>query len=492
MKYTFTIPITAILCLLFHLPQLQAEAPPDTLWARTFGDTNIDIGHELKQTGDGGFIITGYTRSYGITSGRNVWLVKTDSDGNLQWHNTYGGNNDDEGHAVQQTSDGGYIIAGHTKSLGAGGTDVLLIKTDADGSQEWIRTFGGTLDGEGYSVLQTADGGYVVAGVTTSFAVGGRDMWLIKTDPVGNIVWSETYGGLSSDGAWSVVQTTDGGFALAGWTFTHGPGPLGNAWLVKTDATGNQLWHRAFGGSSVDRAHDLKQLHDGGYVITGYTASSGAGLDDMLLIRTDASGNEIWNRTYGGSGRDYGQSVIQTVDQESLIMAGYTLSYGMGSEDMWLVKTDMDGELIWQLTLGGSSADVGNAIEQTTDGDLIVAGYTLSFGAGVHDLWLVRFSSDITALPDNIVTKSYQHLKPPYPNPANTSVTIPFEVKHQSKVRIQLFDSNGRPIITLLDDILLPGDHYVSLEQNELAAGVYQLRLESNNVVEIRRIVLLQ
>jgi hypothetical protein len=377
--------------LIFCSNQIFAQTP-DTIWTKTFGGTNIDIGHCVQQTTDSGYIITGYTRSYGTTSGRNVWLIKTDKNGNQQWDNTFGGNNDDEGYSVQQTSDGGYIIAGYTESFGAGLNDVFLVKADTSGNQVWAKTFGGSSDDEGYSVLQTSDGGYLIAGVTSSFGAGSRDVWLIKTDASGNLIWQNTHGGLSSDGAWYVEHTSDGGFIITGWTYSYGPGIIGNAWLVKTDSLGNQQWNKFFGGDDVDRGYSVQQTTDGGYILTGYTDSFGAGLYDMLLIKTDPAGNAEWTKTFGGTGRDYGNSVRQTIDG-GFIVLGYTLTFGAGGDDFYLVKTDTNGNEEWSKTYGGVYSDVGFYVRQTNDGGLILTGHTLSFGSGVHDVWLLKIDN---------------------------------------------------------------------------------------------------
>lgn len=388
MKNTIKILLNILLLFLFSNILLSPQVP-DTMWTKTFGGTNIDIGHCVQQTADSGYIITGYTRSYGTISGRNIWLVKTDKNGNHQWNNTFGGNSDDEGYSVQQTVDGGYIIAGYTESFGAGLNDVFLVKADASGNQVWTKTFGGAQDDEGYSVLQTNDGGYLVGGVTSSYGAGSRDMWMIKTDPSGNLLWQKTHGGLSSDGAWYVDHTSDGGFILTGWTLSYGPGFIGNAWLVKTDSLGNQQWNKFFGGDDADRGYAVQQTTDGGYILTGYTGSFGAGLYDMLLIKTDPSGNAEWTKTFGGTGRDYGNSVQQTIDG-GFIVLGYTLSFGAGGDDFYLVKTDANGNEEWFKTYGGSASDVGFFVRQTNDGGLILVGHTLSFGAGVHDVWLIK------------------------------------------------------------------------------------------------------
>lgn len=487
MKTVISITAIFILTLPGIIQKNYAQAP-DTAWTRTFGGTNIDIGHSVVQTTDLGYIIAGYTRSYGSMSGRNFMLIKTDADGYQQWINAFGGNDDDEAYSVKQTSDGGYIIAGHTKSFGAGNKDVLLIRTDADGNQIWLKTYGGPQDDEGYSVLQTSDGGFVVAGVTSSFGAGGRDVYLIKTDPLGNVEWTRTLGGMSSDGAWSIVQTADGGFALAGWTFSHGPGPLGNAWLVKTNESGNQQWHKAFGGSGVDRAHDLKQTNDGGYILTGYTSSSGAGLDDMLLIRTDSLGNAIWNKTFGGSGRDYGQSVVQT-DDGGFLVAGYTLSYGAGSEDMWFVKTDAEGNLLWQKTVGGSSSDVAYSVQQTADGGFIATGYTLSYGAGVHDVWLVKLAAEVTSVSDMAHPLNKSVSLQNYPNPFNTSTVVSFTLLERGFITLNLYDADGRFLKTLTSGVFDSGMHRFDIASQGLPTGVYVITLQGEYFNSTRRII---
>jgi hypothetical protein len=362
-------------------------------WNKTFGGSNIDVGYSVQQTTDDGYIIVGYTRSYGDASGRNVWLIRTDSSGNEIWNRTFGGNDDDEGESVKQTSDGGYILTGYTKSFGAGSKDVILIKTDASGNQEWMKIFGGAYDEEGYSVQQTTDGGYIIAGATSSFAMGGRDVWLIKTNASGGEQWTRSLGGLASDGAFSIQQTTDGGYILTGWTFSYGTGYLGSIWLVKTDDLGYEQWNKVFGGDDADRGYAVQQTSDGGYIITGYTGSFGAGLYDLILLKTDASGNQIWMKTFGGTGRDYGNDVQQTTDG-GYIIVGYTLSYGSGGDDLWVIKTDNLGNELNSVTYGGTSSDVGYAVQQTTDSGYIIVGHTLSYGAGVHDVWLIKIAGE--------------------------------------------------------------------------------------------------
>ena len=207
-------------------------------FARTYGGMNDDRAWFVLQTTDGGYIVAGYTNSFGAGSG-DVFLVKTDANGNVQWAKTYGGTGGEIAHSVQQTSDGGYIVAGYTTSFGAGWGDAFLVKTDANGNVQWAKTYGSTGDEYIITVQQTSDGGYIGAGATSSFGAGGLDFFLIKTDANGNLQWAKTYGGTGLDSVYySVQQTSDGGYIVAGYTTSFGAGGE-DIFLVKTDANGN-------------------------------------------------------------------------------------------------------------------------------------------------------------------------------------------------------------------------------------------------------------
>jgi predicted secreted protein len=354
-------------------------------WVKTFGGSNDDGGSSVQQTSDGGFILVGYTWSFGA-GGPDVWLIKTDADGNKLWDRTFGGRGPDWGSSVQQTSDGGFIIVGYTASFGAG--DVWLIKTDANGNKQWDRTFDGSGLDSGSSVQQTSDGGFIIVGDTASFGAGGFDVWLIKTDADGNKQWDRTFDGSGLDSGSSVQQTSDGGFIIVGDTASFGAGGF-DVWLIKTDANGNKQWDRTFSGSGLDSGRSVQQTSDGGFIIVGYTESFGAGGFDVWLIKTDADGNKQWDRTFDGGGSDWGYSVQQTSDG-GFIIVGYTESFGAGGFDVWLIKTDADGNKLWDRTFGGGGSDWGYSVQQTSDGGFIIVGATRSFGAGDYDVLLIK------------------------------------------------------------------------------------------------------
>ncbi len=352
---------------------------------KTYGGINPDEGHSVQQTADGGYIIGGYSNSFGANDG-DVYLLKIDSIGDTLWSKTYGGSAVDYGRSVQQTTDGGYVIAGHSDFGPFSGGDQYIVKTDVNGTLMWSKAIGEGASDISYSIQQTADGGYIVSGTQWSFT-GGLDLYLIRMDTIGNIIWARSYGGGSFKNHYgrSVQQTTDGGFIIAGETNRSGNYDI---FLVKINANGDTLWTKTYGGSSWDVGYSVQQTADGGFIIAGETTSFGPGDFDVYLIKTNPTGDTLWTKTYGGTGSDMGYSVQQTSDG-GYIITGETGSFGVGG-DVYLIKTNSNGDALWTKTYGGANSDYGRSVQQTSDGGYIITGHTNSFGAGSDDVYMIK------------------------------------------------------------------------------------------------------
>jgi hypothetical protein len=315
---------------------IRTNADGDTTWTRTYGGSGTDYGYSVIQTSDAGFAVAGSYLNEGYF---DVYLIKTDSLGDTSWTRTYGGSAHDYGSSVSQTTDGGYIITGYSEHEPYF-HHVYIVKTDSLGNTSWTKTYGGVYDERAYAVEQTSDGGYIIAGETSSYGAGAYDVYLLKTDSLGDTCWTRTYGGTDYDRGHAVKQTLDGGYIIAGNTTSFGAG-LGDVYLIKVDSLGNTGWTKTYGGTDSDGAESIARTSDGGYIITGFTSYA---IDscDVYLIKTDSIGDTAWTRTYGGTGWEWGDAVAQTQDG-GYIIAGNTDSYGAGLNDVYLIKTDANG-----------------------------------------------------------------------------------------------------------------------------------------------------
>ncbi len=301
-KKLFSAFILFLLLASFSVNIVHAQVVPWVEWTQSYGGVDDDRAYSVVATSDGGFALAGDTYSFGM--GKNdFWLIKTDSLGNMLWNRTYGGSDYDACYSIIVTSDGGFALAGYTWSFGNGLRDFWLVKTDGDGIVEWNQTYGGEGADSAYSVCQSSDGGFVLAGVTYSFGAGESDVWLVKTDAFGNVEWEKTYGSSALEGAYCMVKTSDGGYALAGHKRSAGVG-YSYVWLLKTDSSGNLEWDQIYGGEDGDRAVDLVQASDGGYALACLKYSANGpedppenDLPDFWLIKTDGFGNLEWDKS---------------------------------------------------------------------------------------------------------------------------------------------------------------------------------------------------
>jgi hypothetical protein len=375
------------IALLFSHFTSFAQAP-DLVWTKTYGGVSEEWGHFVQQTSDFGYIIAGGTESYGAGS-TDIYLIKTDYLGNTLWTKTYGGPNADIAYSVQQTNDGGYVIVGLTYSYGAGGSDVWLIKTNASGNVVWTKTYGGSNNEQGYSVKQTTDGGYIISGTDAYDFSPYDDVYIIKTNSSGDILWTTTWNrpdANNDDRGGEIQLTDDGGYIMVGHSYNYNGNGI-KVTLLKLNSSGTIEWWKAHGIEQDQRGSSVLQTDDGGYIFSAYT---GLANPDFWLVKTDSAGDILWTKRFGGPSDEYpGQIMCKTADG-GYVIVGYTASFGSGGNDVWLVKTDQSGNEMWNLPIGSSGDDRGVSVQQSVDGGFIITGRTNSFGAGNYDVWLLK------------------------------------------------------------------------------------------------------
>jgi hypothetical protein len=426
--------ISALIVILVSTPFANANLPAGAVqWEKTYGGSNSDYADSVIQTSDGGYAVTGYGYSFGPKS--DGFLVKTDANGSAQWQQSFGGSGDDYGRCVVEAADGGFAVTGSTTSFGGSWSDVYLAKFDFGGVLQWQRTYAGVGDAQGYCLVRTGDGGFVIAG-SSAFGSDSGDIMLIKTDANGNVLWNKTYGGTREDDGFSLIQTTDGGFAVAGQTFSFGHYDF-DVYLVKTDSTGNMQWNKTYGGSKYEQGFSIIQNSDRGYTIAGNTNSFGNGSYDFYLVRTDMNGTLLWNQTYGGANDDFGRAVVQAADG-GYAVAGITKSFGAGLDDIFFVRTDEKGNLESQKTYGTYGYEDAYSMIKTNDGYYVIAGST-GYLSGSSDFYLIKTlgpeaTPTPTLKPTTIPTQTPTLTPSPVPIPTPLVAIVPASTGNGSTI----------------------------------------------------------
>tara|TARA_R110000850_G_scaffold140849_2_gene262420 strand:- start:67 stop:1626 length:1560 start_codon:yes stop_codon:yes gene_type:complete len=442
--------------ILLLLPFL-IHAQPDIMWQNSWGGTLDDQAQSSQLTQDGGIILAGFTESNdgnvtGNHGAKDFWVVKVDSNGALEWQRAYGGTEDDRANSIIQALDGGYIVAGRTASsdgdvsFNHGSRDFWVLKLDGAGNIVWEQTYGGSNNDDAQSIIQTSEGGYLVAGHTYSSNGdvgannGVQDYWMVKIDPTGVIQWEKNFGGSAIEYAWAVKQTSDDGYIVVGDSESSDGDVSGNQgvrdfWIVKTDSFGTLEWEKNYGGSGSERPKDVLQTNDGGYFVVGNSDSNDGDIsnhydwDDVWLLKLDASGNLEWEKSYGGSFGDFGESIIQTDSGDFIIGSSSQSSDGdvgnnHGNFDCWLFQIDISGIIAWERSYGGSHHDYINAIGLNDNGNLLFGGYSYSDDGevtgnhGASDFISLQLESLLSSPEVSIVPVEL------YPNPVANSLYI--------------------------------------------------------------------
>lgn len=476
-----------------------AAQAPSIQWQKTLGGTAEEKSNCILPTADGGSIVAGYTLSADgdVSSNQGIedyWIVKLTSMGTVQWQKTLGGTDTDIATSIIQTTDGGYVVAGYTLSNDGdvtgnhGGYDYWVVKLNSSGVIQWQKTYGGTDNDLAYSLLQTTDGGLLVAGITTSYDGnvtvnhGNGDAWLVKLNSTGTIQWQKSVGGSDYDLAAMVIQTTDGSIVFAGKTSSNTIDVSGNHgsfdyWVVKLNSTGTLQWQATLGGTSVDEANSIIQTTDGGFIVSGIISSNNGNITgfhgnfDYWVVKLNATGVLQWQKSLGGTDHDRGFGVVQTVDG-GCIVAGCSDSYN-GDLDLtndtignyWLVKLDSLGIIQWKKSMGGSDFDSASCIAKTSNGGFLIAGQTDSNDGdvtGYHggtDIWIVKLNPE--TLGTTVFIKSDIVL---YPNPVVDVLHI--HNLNEPIISIRIIDLLGKIVVQQLtiqtvNVALLPKGTYI-------------------------------
>ncbi len=514
----------------------------NVIWEKNWGGSGDDICFDVAATVDSGFIFTGQSNSFNDGGGNDVWVLKADANGDSVWSQSYGNEETDEhSYSILQTAnDDGFVLAGYVFSSNlndANGLiirlqsetitefqdDALLMKTDSNGDTLWTRMYGDSLTDRFRSVNLTSDGGFILSGNSDSYGTGqyDQDFYLMKTDGDGNPIWTKVYGGTGSDICYSGIQTEDGGFVFAGDTDSFGEG-LKDFWILKTDANGDTTWSKTIGTASKETCYDVQQTPDGGYILAGsddnnfyivlvklnesgetvWTSNFGLmqfevavdqTLDGGFIVgsryfgsdwqfygaKVDVDGNLLWEKNWGGAGDDICFDVVSTADS-GFIFIGFTDSYGAGSNDIWLLKTDANGDSTWMQTYGGVESDRGFAISQTDDNEFIIAGETYSFGVEESSIYLLKIKTDTaTSVREDEDILNQFDLSQNYPNPFNPSTTIKFSIPNSAHVKLDIFNAIGQRVTQLVNSTLTPGEYVASFDASQFSSGVYFYRLNA-------------
>ncbi|RKE77771.1 T9SS type A sorting domain-containing protein [Chryseobacterium sp. AG363] len=486
---------------------LAAQSAPSIEWQKALGGTHGESANAVQQTSDGGYIVAGNSMSNdgdvtGNHGGGDYWIVKLNPAGGIQWQKTLGGSNVDDAQSIRQTTDGGYIIAGSSNSGDGdisgnhGNYDYWIVKLDSNGNMQWQKSLGGSSMDMAQSIQQTSEGGYIVAGSSSSNDGdvsgnhGGGDYWIVKLDINGNIQWQKSLGGSSSEQVNSVQQTFDGGYIIAGTTVsTDGDITVsyGNNdfWVVKLDSGGNMQWQKTLGNIGDNIGYYAQQTFDGGYIAVGTSFNSSnleSGLPDYWVIKLSNNGTIEWDKYFGGSFHDNAITIRQTPEWD-YIVAGWTASNNgqvtnhHGNLDYWIIKLDSSGNLKWEKTLGGPDFDYLTALELTADNGYIVSGSTGSTSGdvtghhGMIDAWIVKLSPEQLGIPEN----QQRHKPNLYPNPAKDFFYLDHLPREST---ISITDMSGRKLFSQKYN-----EEKIKISTSAFMEGLYMVQVKNREEI---------
>ena len=445
---------------------LSAQKKVEKAW----GGPGFDGIFSNTATSDGGYILSGLTKTEGDTNG-DILIAKTNSHGDTLWTMHYGGPLLEGGNGIIQTSDGGYMIAGHTESFGAGDCDAYCMKLDNEGNKKWFHTYGGKDDDVNFSALELKTGEFIWVGYTDNFGAKTRDMYLVKTDNKGDTIWTKHYGGDGIEYGYSIKQMSSGNFLVAGTSTSNVSGKF-DGWLLCLKENGDTLWTRHYGGNNDSRFFSISNTHDGGFIVAGFTANTGAGKMDAWLVKLDEFGNTIWEKTYGKANDDVLYSVAQ-LPNGNFVATGYTKSTDTNGR-VYVLTADSLGGFISGDEYGPATSS-GHSIAVQGSNSFMVAGYTGFFAYANSDFYFLEIDNAATGINENKNDESSVRI---FPNPfSNTATLLLPEKGNYENTSMEIINSQGQ----IVQKISPGSDKSISIHGENLPKGLYLYRYNSNN-----------
>ncbi|MBL0062017.1 MAG: T9SS type A sorting domain-containing protein [bacterium] len=478
-----TLQFAASLVIVFAT--LATAQVPDSLWTRYYNSGESEICFGIDETTDNGLILAGYAL---LDTGATAVLIKTGPNGSPFWSRTFGDN--EQAYCVLQTADGSYLVGGSSTNE-EGNSSTWLMKASSTGDSVWSRTFGGISGEDCRSIVATSDGGYLLAGNTTSFGEGDNDAWIVKTDANGGGLWTRTVGSDGSDQCIDAIRTSDNGYVFVGQTDSLATWGGVDAWIVKLNSQGDTLWSRTFGGQEFEFFYSVQEAQDGGYVAAGATQSNSAGSYDFFIAKTDANGNGQWTHTYGDIGDDE-CSEIRALPDGGFILSGPTGSFDNNAYGTWILRTDALGDTLWSKVIRPDTTGYGFCGILLSDGGYAFAGGGLRISNGRQDMLVTKIGAIPLPVTQSVTPLPSEFALSNFPNPFNPVTTIQFSMPQAGHATLTLFDVNGRQIETLLNDNLTSGEYHVSFDGANLPSGTYFARVQANTSAATHKIVLLK
>jgi hypothetical protein len=462
---------------------------------RIIGTQFDDHVSSFVQISDKGYILVGSTTKENAQF-TDAYVIRTDKYGKVLWTKTYGGNYDDAASDVVQSPDGNFVIVGNSSSFGSGQVQIYLFKIDSDGNTVWEKSFGEQKDIAASNIRNTTDNSFIITGNTKDTPDNSRDALLLKTDKDGNLIWKKHYGTSNGESASGITLTSDGGYIFTGTDANSSTNDF-NIYCVKTDAEGNVLWTKDYGGSNQEGGSTIISTDDGGYMISGYTVSYGAGAEDGFLVKIDSAGKEQWYKAFGYEHNDRFASVVQMPDG-GYMASGSTVNYfdvNYTYTDAYLVRTNASGEMTWSKTFGGDKSEGFGRLIEAGDGTYATIANTNSYGQS-QDIMFVKINENGTLTDiknDNLsILPTSNILYQNYPNPFNPITCIRYSVSKPEHVSITIFNELGQKVVTLVNKYQASGSYTINFNASQLASGVYLYRLQAGSFVSVKKMILMK